>query len=425
MSKEKVKLLPYSGTATLAGSKSILQRYLFLASLQKTKTALTPGSVCEDVLEMAEALISLGVDVSVSEKEISIDSNRIDFTKETDVCFRGSATALRFWLARAVAVKATSIVHLSEQLYGRPLKPFLEMLEQMGCRVSLSESWNTDFPYRLEIAPPDKLPKAIETDAVISSQFISGLMMAGSAFGDVLNLRFRQKPVSYTYLQLTEHILNQCSINTHLTETSCMTGGRKNIELKLRIQIEPELAAGAFLMALGTWSDTGVGFHYAGRECFQPDWEMASILKAMGAKPLRQKGVQGFCSSTLHGTEYNMENYPDLVPLVAILALFADSPTTLSGIRRLHYKESDRLQGIITAFNQIGVKYISGNGTLVIFPYENEPEPVILDTQSDHRLVIAFTLLTLHFPQLALSETDSVAKSCPGFFELLESLKEA
>jgi 3-phosphoshikimate 1-carboxyvinyltransferase len=425
MRKEYVKLLPYCGTVTLAGSKSILQRYLLLASLKHIKTVLTPGSVCEDVLEMANALISCGVEVSVSERETRIDSTDIDFAKDSVVCFTASATALRFWLARAALANSKSIIYISEQLNGRPLTPFLQMLEQLGCQVSLTSAGNVDYPYTIQISAADKLPETIEIDADISSQFISGLMLAGSANGSVLTLLFRQNPVSYSYLQLTEHVLNECSINTHLTAKSYSAGSRKNLIIKHQINIEPELAAGEFLMALGVFSGRGAGFSYNGQGFFQPDWELESILTEMGAQSLKQKDVHGFSYSRLHGITYNMENFPDLFPLMAVLALFADSPTTLTGISRLQYKESDRLKGIITAFVQIGANYITGNGTLVIFPYGNEPESVILDTQNDHRLVIAFTLLTLHFPQLALSETSSVAKSCPGFFKMLDSLKEA
>jgi 3-phosphoshikimate 1-carboxyvinyltransferase len=268
------------------------------------------------------------------------------------------------------------------------------------------------------------LLETIELDADISSQFISGLMLAASARPGVLNLKFRQTPVSFTYLKLTEHILNECDIYSVLTEKNCRVEGGEHLRLKPHVYVESEMAAGVFLMALGVFSEQGVGFQDTQTEHFQPDWEMIAILKDMGAIHITLDRVCGFSQASLHGITINLENNPDLMPLVSVLALFAESPTTLQGISRLKYKESDRLQGIITAFCQIGANYISGDGTLVIFPYDREPEPVVLDTQNDHRLVIAFTLLALHYQQLTLSETDSVAKSYPGFFQMLDSLKE-
>ena len=124
------------------------------------------------------------------------------------------------------------------------------------------------------------------------------------------------------------------------------------------------------------------------------------------------------------GVEIDMQNNPDLVPVIAILALFAESEIVLRHINRLQIKESDRLKGIITAFELIGAEYICEDDYLKVSPLQNEPGVVTLDTQNDHRLVMAFTLLQLHFPQISLSEGKSVVKSCPEFYPELASLKK-
>jgi 3-phosphoshikimate 1-carboxyvinyltransferase len=418
----EMKHLPYQGFVRLAGSKSVIQRYLLMATFNRFETILKPGSLCDDVREMASAARKNGVKISISAERIVINSLQILPKKDTEVKFTASATALRFWLARAVYSRGKSVILISEALANRPLKPFLDRMEALGCKIIRMQSEDPKFPHRLEITPPKAVPDSIETDAKVSSQFISGLMLSAGATGRFLHLNFRSNPVSYDFLVLTEYTLNSCNVYTCISKKECLVKG-SDFAVSPVVKIEPELSAGAFLMALGTFSEKGVGFYDPVRTYFQPDWEIGPILRSMKAKVMNRQGVWGVKYAPLTGTEYEMDSFPDLVPLVAVLALFASSPTTLKNISRLKYKESDRIKGILTAFEEIGARYLYSGKTLVVFPYDETPPAVTLDTQNDHRLVMAFLLLHLHFPQVKLSETKSVRKSYPGFFEMLRSIR--
>jgi 3-phosphoshikimate 1-carboxyvinyltransferase len=418
----EMKYLPYQGFVRLAGSKSVIQRYLLMATFTRFETILKPGSLCDDVREMATAARKNGVKISLSAEQIVINSLHIFPKKNTEVKFTASATSLRFWLARAVYCRGRSVILLSEALANRPLKPFLDKMIELGCKIIRMQSGNPKFPHRLEITPPKVVPETIEADARISSQFISGLMLCAGATGRFLHLNFRSSPVSYDYLVLTEVTLNDCNVYTCISKKECLVKG-SDFMINPVVKVEPELSAGAFLLALGVFSEKGIGFYDTVKTYCQPDWEIGPILRSMKANVMNRKKVWGVKYAPLQGTEYEMDSFPDLVPLVAILALFASTPTTLKNISRLKYKESDRIQGILNAFEQIGAKYLYSGEVLVIYPYRETAPAVKLDTQNDHRLVMAFLLLHLHFPQVQLSETKSVRKSYPGFFEMLRSVR--
>jgi len=418
--------LPYSGIARLNGSKSIIQRYLLIASVQPMQITLAPGSVCEDVLELAAALESLRIKVSVTEKEIGIDSENCNLSAGSEVRFKASATALRFWLARSVICTDLTSILISEQLHKRPLQPFLDALSDMGCLVQQDTSDVPDYPYKITITPPAIIPSELVLEADISSQFISGLMMIAPLVEQGLVMRFKQDAVSYYYLELTRYVMDSLGVNTFVEPRRIVIAGKAKYLIKnCQIQIEPELSGGAFYLALAAFSRDGIGIKTTPYPRQQPDWEIWSIVKEMGAKLMSNDTLVMLKAGELHGIELDMKHYPDLVPLVAVLALFADSPSKHYNISRIKYKESDRLHGILKAFNQIGADYEFDGTNLVIYPLQNEIKEVMLDTQGDHRLVIAFTLLQLHYPQINLSETESVAKSFPDFYNILKTLKIA
>lgn len=418
-----MKFLPYAGTVKLSGSKSMLQRYLFMASLYNCQTILKPGSVCDDVTEMAEAVRACGVSVKPGKKALKVDSLGLNLHSETTVRFNASATALRFWLARSLFVKAKSVILISEQLAKRPLQPFLDDLRSWGCKIKTTEGNGSEYKLRIEITPPLEVPEEVEIDADVSSQFISGLMMAGTLTDECFTVRFKQTPVSFMYLLLTEFLMRGLNINVYLDQYVAFMEKGKYLCFPKTALIEPEASGAAFFMVLGNFTKSGIEVINPTRFNLQPDLDIIPILLNMGADI--KFGDWPFSpAKKLHGIERDMQDNPDLVPLLAVLALFADSPTTLKRISRLQYKESDRIKGILNAFEKIGAGYLYGNGSLQIFPYKKRPPKCVLDTQNDHRLVIAFTLLKLHFPQLELSETESVKKSCPEFFSILASLKQ-
>lgn len=416
--------MPYSGIVELSGSKSILQRYLFIASLQPMKLKLTPGSICDDVKEMAEALRSLGIRISVSNKAIAADSAASDLFRDVTVKFRASATALRFWLARSAVSRGRTTILISEELYKRPLHPFLNSLKTLGCQIEIKTSDEPEFPYRIRISSPSSLPSKCEIDANISSQFISGLMMIAPLTPHGLRLKLRQEAVSRHYLELTKNIMASLQVSAGMAQRSIAVPGNCVYLIKDDvIKAEPELSGGAFFLALAAFSKAGIGIQTTPPPRLQPDWEIINIVKNMGAVVLRNDTEIAVKSGTLHGIEHDMEHFPDLVPLTAALALFAESPSLLRNISRLRYKESDRIKGILTALNQLSAGYDFDGTNLRVLPLSKSVKAATLNTQNDHRLVIAFTLLKLIYPQLELSETASVNKSCPEFFTQLAALR--
>jgi 3-phosphoshikimate 1-carboxyvinyltransferase len=315
------------------------------------------------------------------------------------------------------------VIMLSEQLYRRPWQAFVQTLESYGCNAELSEDIGSEYPYRLQISPPDQILENIEVDCSLSSQFISGMMLVAPLMTEGMTLRFYQKPVSFDYLRLTSHLMKAFGIRCRINAELVLIPAGSHYQMPERFQIEPDMSSAAFFLAMGAFSEHGIKLQTLCDTRWQPDWRIFSILREMGVTVSDTGGGIIAQAHTLQGVSLDMESNPDLVPVLAILSLFAATRSSFRHIGRLNLKESDRLAGIFKAFDLIGAEYIYDKDCLEVIPLKCVPEAVTLDTQSDHRLMMAFGILKLHFPQIFLSEGNSVVKSCPEFYSELASLK--
>jgi 3-phosphoshikimate 1-carboxyvinyltransferase len=420
------QFLPYQGKVSLSGSKSILQRIMLICSIVPARIELSPASRCEDVLEMAEVLKINGVKVLFEDNCLNIDSHGIDLLNNPKqaVCFKGSATAFRFWLARTIICKNKTVIMLSEQLYKRPWQIFIPTLESFGCQISTSEETDAEYPYRIEISPPTQTQTSIVVDGSVSSQFISGLMLVAPLLAEGLKFKFNDKPVSFDYIRLTAQIMQAFGTECHITRESILIPHCYKYFIPESFQIEPDMSSAAFFLTLGVFSEQGIRFKTNCKTRFQPDWLIVDILKEMGVCVNDYGDCVVVKSQSLKGICFDLKDNPDLFPILAVLALFAESKSLFTNVNRLKYKESDRLIGIQNALDLLEADYSYTDDCLEVYPLLRIPDAVTLNTQSDHRLMMAFALLKLNFPQIFLSEGKSVVKSCPEYYSQLASLKQ-
>jgi 3-phosphoshikimate 1-carboxyvinyltransferase len=143
----------------------------------------------------------------------------------------------------------------------------------------------------------------------------------------------------------------------------------------------------------------------------------------MGAEVMFTAEGYRIRKNKLRGITQDMISNPDLVPVLAVLALFAEGKTVLKNIQHLQYKESDRIRALVEEITAIGGKIIYQDGHLIIEPLSQEPIPRIIRTYQDHRLIMAFMLLCMAYPHVRLDDISAVNKSCPYFTEELQRLQ--
>jgi 3-phosphoshikimate 1-carboxyvinyltransferase len=137
----------------------------------------------------------------------------------------------------------------------------------------------------------------------------------------------------------------------------------------------------------------------------------------MGAKVNSSSKSVCISRGSLKGIDVEMKDIPDLVPTLAVLALFANSPSQLRNIAHLQYKESNRIFALVSELTRIGANIKFVDESLIIHPFKNKPAALEMDEHHDHRLVMAFHILKAAFPYIRINNKEIVTKSYASFFD--------
>jgi len=159
-----------------------------------------------------------------------------------------------------------------------------------------------------------------------------------------------------------------------------------------------------------------------GRNSIQGDLRFTQVLEAMGARiAMGDDWVECAGTGALHAIDMDMNHIPDAAMTAAVLALFADGPSTLRNIASWRVKETDRLAAMATELRKLGASVEEGADYLRITPAAPRPG-VAIDTYDDHRMAMSFSLVSLAGVPVRINDPQCVAKTFPDYFALLRTL---
>lgn len=406
----------------IPGSKSILQRVLLLMAYQRRNLSIYNYNPCGDLRELEGALISFGYRISGTgtRREFLFDEG-LFAASEHYYNFQYNATGFRFWLSfLASQAGITSQLWVSDILIERGYAPLSQALQAMGAEISLSGNL-------LSITGCQLSGGKYNLAGDISSQYASSLLLAAPFMQSDLTLELSPFQVSQSYIKLSLQMLALFGLAAEITGPEIHIP-LQSLRLPRRFKVDSDFSTVAYYAARAALSPKGLSIPiFYRKELKQADEQIFDFLVAMGTSVQRGKSYVKIRPAALQGSSFDLKDCPDLMPVLSILALFCEGRSTLLNVGRLAHKESDRVSGIVAAFEQIGAKYELDQDQLTIYPFagellaqQQERQPIVLDTQNDHRLVMAFSLLSARFPQLELSETESLDKSFPlGYEELI------
>ncbi len=408
--------LDISGHITLEGSKSILNRVLIIASYLKSPIKIINSSSCLDIATMVDNLCKLGMKID-KDNYVWIVTPPKKLNKSSELFILDSGTAYRFLIARIASVQnGEYIVNISDQLEPRPIKPLLDILNKMSCKIEMKCDSLIVNGALLEGG-------IFNLPADVSSQFISSLLLIAPSYENDLELFLEGEVVSRSYIDMTIKIMRDFGIIAGFDGRRIfIKAGQKYNDLE-EYKIEPDYSSACYFWALGALSRSVVSTNTINTTSLQPDYKFLKILEKIGAKIEVGKNKISVSRGKLKGISIDMRDMPDQVPTLAVLALFADSKTTIINIEHLKYKESNRIEALITELSNIGANVNYNNGILTINALDIIPKAITLNTYKDHRLVMAFHILKIIFPQISINNTSSVDKSYPKFLDDIKTLK--
>jgi len=402
---------PARWSVRVPGSKSITNRALLLAGVASGRSVLLDPLVADDTRSMAAALRTLGVGFA----ERTDAHGRLRWVIEglsgpptgpEEVYCGMGATVGRFLVPMLAAGRGRFEVDAHSQLRRRPLGPVLAALRAQGAAID-----GDAFP--LVIGASGLSGGEVQVDASVSSQFLSGLLMAAPFARRDTRLRF-DALVSKPYLDLTLNAMQAFGVEADV-EADAIAVGRGDYRAA-EFQVEPDVSTASYFLASAALTGTTVSLPGLDRRTTaQGDIELVEFLERMGCKVHDGQALELTGPAQLHGIEADMANSSDVFMTLACVAVFADGPTTITGIGHARVKESDRIAACAENLRRLGITVEEGPDYLRVHP--GTPQGTWLPTYEDHRIAMAFSLIGIR-DAVMLEEPNVVSKTCPEFFEL-------
>lgn len=399
---------PQHWEVRVPGSKSITNRALLLAGVADGVSRLRRPLIADDTEVMAQALRALGATVSRDDEGDWVVGGLAGPPRsDADVWCGQAGTAGRFLVPLLAAGTGRFNVDAHAQLRRRPFGPLLAALRAQGAVIE-----GESLP--LSVTATGLAGGLVDVDAGISSQFLSGLVMAAPLAAAPTTLRFGTL-VSRPYLQLTLDAMRAFGVEATVAPGELEVAPQHYRATEL--EIEPDASTASYFLAAAALTATtvrlpGLDLDRTG----QGDAELVEHLERMGAWVVSRGPLELAGPHHLRGVGVEMGDSSDVFMTLACVAPFADAPTTIEGIAHARVKESDRIAATAENLERLGIRTEQGPDFLRIHPGVPRPD-VTLPTYDDHRIAMAFSLIGTRVP-VVLQDPDVVSKTCPTFFEL-------
>jgi 3-phosphoshikimate 1-carboxyvinyltransferase len=403
----------FRATVTLPGSKSLTNRELLLSAIAASPTKLIAPLVSRDSKLMIEALEQLGTRFEWQGADLLVYPGELKGGAKIDCGLAG--TVMRFVPPLSLLAKGTISFDGDEGARRRPMQTTIESLQALGAEVT---SENLALPF--SVTSSGRISGgALSIDASASSQFVSGLLLVAAKFENGLTLNHTGEELpSLPHIEMTLETLRERGVNAYSVserswrvEPGPILGGER--------VIEPDLSnAGPFLAAaMVTGSEITIP-HWP-EKTTQVGAEFERILPLMGAKVSRSNAGLTLQGGEIHGIEIDLAIGGELAPVIAGLAVLADSPSRITGIAHLRGHETDRLKALTDEINRIG-----GDCRELEDGLEITPRPLTGGqwfSYEDHRMATTGAIIGLKC-DIEVENIATTSKTMPEFVSLWQNM---
>ncbi|HNQ03736.1 MAG TPA: 3-phosphoshikimate 1-carboxyvinyltransferase [Thiobacillaceae bacterium] len=415
------------GQVRLPGSKSISNRVLLLSALARGSTEVRDLLDSDDTRVMLEALQRLGV---AWQRQPGTDNYRVQgvagaFPVKYASLFLGNAgTAFRSLTAACAFAHGDYVLSGVPRMHERPIGDLVDALRQAGAQIDYTE--NEGFP-PLHILPPELGDGEITVKGKVSSQYLTGLLLAAPLLGREVVVRVEGELISKPYVEITLNLMRRFGVEVNREGWQRFTVPASQYRSPGRIAVEGDASSASYFLAAGAIGHGPVRVHGVGRDSIQGDVRFAEALARMGAElsfgPDWIECRLG-CVDRLQALDLDCNHIPDAAMTLAILALYAEGPSTLRNIASWRVKETDRIAAMATELRKLGATVEEGNDSLRIAPPTSLTANASIDTYDDHRMAMCFSLVALSGVPIRINDPQCVNKTFPEYWDAFRNIAQ-
>ena len=401
---------PLSGHVEVISSKSLSHRYVIAAGLAEGTSILHHVLDSDDLDATKAALSHFGVRFDGQ----IVRSNGFHYDFKPIDCHESGST-LRFMIPIAMLQDQEVTFTGKGRLPERPLTVYKDLFKDQ-----LNYPEHRYLPCRIK-GPLSNVDYFLRGD--VSSQFFTGLLFALPCLNHDSTITWTTPLASKGYIDLTIDVLNQFGVHIIQNDHQFIIKGHQKYQ-PIEASVEGDYSQAAFWFAAGL---LGEKLTLSNLNPFskQGDAKIVEIIKQMKGHLDYDEENQCYhvFPSKLEGTHIDLDDIPDLGPILMVLAAFAEGVTHFSHISRLRIKESDRVEAMVEALTACGVNVTTKDDELWIEGKSEVEGGITLQGHNDHRIVMALSIMSIKTKKgLTITDKEAVKKSYPHFFDVFQSL---
>ena len=413
------------GTVKLPGSKSITNRVLLLAALSGVGKTVVRGALdAEDTRVMIAALQKLGVPLDDRNfAEIVVPGRAGKFSRKKDLFLGNAGTAYRS-LTAALALAARGEYRLMgvPRMHERPIGDLVKALHALGAHIDYVGE--AGYPPLVIKRGQIDTRHPVKVRGDVSSQFVSALLMALPLAGGG-TLEVEGELVSKPYVEITLNLMRRFGVDIARHDWKRFRVSNAKYTSPGEIQVEGDASSASYFLAAGALAGGPVKVEGVGKDSIQGDVRFTEVLEKMGAEvSLLGNAIEVKGKRPLKPVDLDLNHIPDAAMTAAVLALFAEGPSTIRNIGNWRVKETDRIAAVAKELRKLGATVEEGNDSLKITPPKKINPGIAVDTYNDHRMAMCFSLVSLAGVPVTINDPDCVAKTFPGYFKSLASITQ-
>ena len=417
---------PLSGSVSVPPSKSYTHRAVLMASLAASDrggkgSRIRNPLLSRDTNATVDACAAMGAVMERREGALAIKGTRPK-VPDNVVNVENSGTTLRFMTsAFSLAPEGYVVLTGDSSIRRRPMQPLLDTLGQLGVRTWSSRG-NGCAPVIVKAGGMRGGKASIRGD--VSSQFISSLLVS-SPLAEIDTTLKVVDAVSRPYIEMTLRLAELFGVKVRKKGYSEFEVPSGQEYRATDFTVPADFSSASFVVAAVAMVGGRVRIENLDSSLPQGDARIMEIVKLMGAKVKEEKGAIEISSDgdRLEGGTFDLGDTPDLLPVVAALALRCDGPVEIVGTAHARFKETDRIAIVAKELSKLGVIVRERPDGLRVSPPKGKLEAALLDAHDDHRMFMAFSLASMLIPGGApIVGAESLDVSYPTFLEDIRML---
>lgn len=402
----------------IPGSKSYTNRALIMAALTPHQVIIRNPLESDDTEAMMSCLSELGIRIEKKFQEIHVLGDIRDVKKKEYVLnARISGTTIRFITALAALVPGTKRIEGLEGLNKRPIGVLVDGLKQLGADIEYL-GHNGFPPYIIRSSGFSHTHTTLHGD--VSSQYFSALLMI-APYVNGLTIDVEGNQISKSYIDMTIEMMREWGVTVENQNYQRYTVPSKQTYCMKEYVVEGDYSGAGYFFAIAALNKTTLTLQNLNPHSAQGDRQFVKILEKMGNKIDYIENAVRIEGCGVKPLTVDMEQCPDQAQTLAVLAAFAEGKTTMTGVRSLRVKETERVKAVQNELGKMGIKTESPNeDTLII--YGGNPRPASIDTYGDHRMAMSFAVAGSKLSGIQIRNPQVVEKTFPTFWQTLETI---